>query len=315
MNKILVICGPTATGKSDLAVKLAKKFNGEIISADSRQIYKGLDIGSGKITEEEKQGVMHHLLNVANPEERFSSAEFAVLAKKAIKKIIEKNKLPIVCGGTGFYIQTVIDNLIIPKVGPDWELRSKLEKLDLDSLQKNLQEKDIKRWERMNESDRKNPRRLIRALEIIEKTGKSIPEIERKNQENDFLIVGISAPFSVLKERINKRLLARLDKGMIEEVENLIKSGVTFSRLEELGLEYRWLGRYKQGKITYEEMVKSLFKDIYDFSRRQMTWFRKTLRQVYPECNRRTQGKWFDITSQNWEREVEDKVNQWYNAK
>lgn len=307
MNKILVICGPTATGKSSLAVKLAKKFNGEIISADSRQIYKGLDIGSGKITEEEKQEIKHYLLDVANPKKRFSSAQYAILANKAIEEITNKNKLPILCGGTGFYIQAVIDNLVIPKVEPDWILRKKMEKLDLYFLQKSLQRNDLKRWERMNESDRKNPRRLIRALEIIEKTGKPTPLVKSGKQTFDVLTIGIFAPLEILKERIEKRLLMRLDKGMVEEVENLLKSGMTFSRLDELGLEYRWLGRYKQGKITYREMVDNLFKDIYAFSRRQMTWFRKTLRQ--------SGSKWFDITSQNWLAEVEDKVSLWYNAK
>lgn len=306
MNKILVICGPTATGKSSLAVKLAKKFNGEIISADSRQVYRGLDIGSGKITEEEKEGIKHYLLDVADPKKRFSSAEFSTLANKAISQINKKNKLPILCGGTGFYLQSVVDNLITPKVKPDWLLRSKLEKLSLGQMQEKLKENDLKRWERMNESDRQNPRRLIRALEIIEKTGKPTPLLGKNSQEIDLLVIGITAPPERIKERIRKRLMVRLDEGMVGEIENLINSGITFSRLEELGLEYRWLGRYKQGKITYEEMIGNLFKDSYDFSRRQMTWFRKSLRLA--------QGKWFDITEQNWQIEVEDKVSQWYNA-
>jgi tRNA dimethylallyltransferase len=303
MNKILVVCGPTATGKSSLAVKLAKKFNGEIISADSRQVYRGLDIGSGKITEEEKQGVEHYLLDMVNPEERFSSAQYAILAKEAIEEIVGKNKLPILCGGTGFYLQSAVDNLITPKVKPDWVLRSKLEKLGVVEMQERLKKNDIKRWERMNESDRQNPRRLIRALEIIEKTGKPTPILGQNRQEIDLFIIGITAPPEIIKELIRKRLMTRLDNGMVEEIEYLISSGITFSRLDELGLEYRWLGRYKQGKITYEEMTENIFKDSYDFSRRQMTWFKKDKRI-----------KWFDITSQNWEKEVEEKVNEWYNA-
>ena len=303
MNKILVICGPTATGKSDLAVRLAKKFNGEIISADSRQVYRGLDIGSGKITEEEKQGIKHYLLDVANSEDRFSSAQYARLAKPAIAQIIKKNKLPIICGGTGFYIHSVVDDLATPKVKPDWVLRSKLEEQGIEKLQESLKDKDIKRWERMNESDRQNPRRLIRALEIIEKTGKPIPVIRENTEGFDLLVIGIAAPSGILKERIRGRLLARLKQGMVEEIENLIESGISFSRLDELGLEYQWLGKYKQGKITYEVMVENLYKDIYDFSRRQMTWFKKDKRV-----------NWFDITSQNWLLKVEDKVNRWYNA-
>lgn len=302
MNKILVICGPTATGKSDLAVKLARKFNGEIISADSRQVYRGLNIGSGKVSDKEKRGVIHYLLDVVSPKRRFSSAEFAVLAKKAVEKIIEKNKLVIVCGGTGFYIQTLIDNLETPQVKPDWILRKKLEKLDLASLQKQLQRKDLKRWERMNKSDRQNSRRLIRALEIIEKTGKAIPDLKR-HIKNDLLMIGITSGLDILKKRIEERLTRRLKQGMIEEIKDLVKSGVTFTRLDEMGLEYRWLGRYQQGKINYEEMEENLFKDIYAFAKRQMTWFRKDKRI-----------KWFDIAKQNWQTNVEAVVDQWYNA-
>jgi tRNA dimethylallyltransferase len=306
MKKILVICGPTATGKSTLAVNLAKKFNGEIISADSRQVYRGLDIGSGKITDEEKQGVNHYLLDVASPKRRYSAAQYASLAKKIIHKIQKKGNLPILCGGTGFYLQAVINDLTFPAVKPDWLLRKKLEKLNIRSLQKKLKEKDLKRWERMNESDRQNPRRLIRALEIIEKTGQPVPGVNRNYQKFDVLAIGIYAPLGVLKERIKKRLFLRLNQGMVEEVRNLLNSGVSAIRLEELGLEYRWVCRFLQNRLTKKEMIENLLKDIYDYARRQMTWFKKFLRLV--------RGEWFDITSQNWQKKVEDRVLQWYNS-
>ncbi len=273
-NKLLAIVGPNASGKSDLAVKLAKKFNGEVVSADSRQVYKGMDIGTGKITKEEMQGVPHHLLDVASPKRRFSVAQFQKKAIETIKKIQKRGKLPILCGGTGFYIQAVVDGIVIPEVKPDWALRKKLEKKSCDQLYQELQKLDPRRVKTI---DRKNKRRLIRAVEIVLKTKKEVPPLKKRVMFNT-LIIGIKRDKEELQKRIKKRLLRRLKQGMIEEVKNLHKSGVSWKRLEELGLEYRYIAFYLQKKLDYKEMVAQLQKAIENYAKRQMTWFKKDKR-------------------------------------
>ena len=276
-NKLLVIVGPNASGKSDLAVKLAKKFNGEVLSADSRQVYKGMNIGTGKITKEEMQGIPHHLLDVASPKRRFSVAQFQKKAIETIKKIQKKRKLPILCGGTGFYIQSVVDGIVIPKVKPDWALRKKLEKKTCEQLYQQLKKLDPQRAKTI---DKKNKRRLIRAIEIVLKTKKRIPPLKKKVMF-DALIIGIKRDKEELKKRIRKRLLKRLKEGMIEEVKSLHKSGVSWKRLEELGLEYRYIAFYLQGKLNYKEMVTQLQKAIENYAKRQMTWFKKDKRILW----------------------------------
>ena len=276
-NKLLVIVGPNASGKSDLAVKLAKKFNGEVVSADSRQVYKGMDIGTGKITKEEMQGIPHHLLDIASPKRRFSVAQFQKKAIETIKKIQKKRKLPILCGGTGFYIQSVVDGIVIPKVKPDWALRKKLEKKSCEQLYQQLKKLDPQRAKTI---DKKNKRRLIRAIEIVLKTKKRIPPLKKKVMF-DALIIGIKRDKEELKKRIRKRLLKRLKEGMIEEVKSLHESGVSWKRLEELGLEYRYIAFYLQGKLNYKEMVTQLQKAIENYAKRQMTWFKKDKRILW----------------------------------
>lgn len=273
-KKLLVIVGPNASGKSDLAVKLAKKFNGEVVSADSRQVYKGMDIGTGKITKEEMQGIPHYLLDVASPKRKFSVAQYQKKTIEAIKKIQRKGKLPILCGGTGFYVQAVVDGLVFPKVKPDWKLRKTLEQKSAKELYEYLKKLDP---ERAKTIEKDNKRRLVRAIEIVLKTGKPVPKL-KKQKLFDVLMIGIKRDKEELKERIRKRLLKRLKQGMIEEVKKLKESGLSWKRLEEFGLEYRWIARYLQGKIDYEEMVKKLQKDIEDFAKRQLTWFKRDKR-------------------------------------
>jgi tRNA dimethylallyltransferase len=283
-NKLIVVLGPTASGKSDLAVQLAKRFNGEVISADSRQIYKGMDIGSGKITKKEMQGVPHHLLDVASPRRRFTVAQYQKLAWKAIKDIWKRGKLPILCGGTGFYIQSIVDELVIPTVPPDTKLRKELEKLSTEKLFAKLRELDSRRAKNI---DRYNRRRLIRALEIVIKTGKPVPIISKLHEDRprnitrtvleniNTLQLGITKSKKELKTRIKKRLLKRLKRGMIAEVKKLHRDGVSWKRLEEFGLEYRHLARYLQNKISKPEMIVQLEKEINQYAKRQMTWFKR----------------------------------------
>ncbi len=280
MNKLIVILGPTASGKTDLSVKLAKKFNGEVISADSRQVYKGMDIGSGKITKKEMQGIPHYLLDVANPKRKFSVAQYQKLANKAIKNIQKRNNLPFLVGGTAFYIYSVIDKLIIPKVKPNWKLRKKLEKLTVKKLFLKLKKLDPKR---ANVIDKNNPRRLIRALEIILKTKKPVPPLKFVGSPTphklSILEIGIKKTSEKTKKIVRKLLLKKKQKNaMINEVKKLLKAGVSYGRLEEFGLEYRFVAQYLQDKITYEEMVNKIQKESEHFAKRQMTWFKKDKR-------------------------------------
>lgn len=270
-QKIIVILGPTASGKSDLAVNLALKHNGEVISADSRQIYKNMDIGTGKITRKEMQDIPHYLLDIASPKKQLSVAHFQKQAKIAIKKILVKGKTPIICGGTGLYIDAVIDNQIFPDVKPDFKLRKKLEKLTTKELFIKLKKLDPNRAKNI---DRNNPRRLIRALEIVMISKKPVPKIQ-KHRDYEVLKLGVKREQKQLNELIWKRLLKRLKGKMINEVKKLIKSGVSFKRLYDFGLEYRWISLYLQKKITKEQMIQGLYKAIKDFSKRQMTWFKR----------------------------------------
>lgn len=278
MNKLIVILGPTASGKTDLSVKLAKKYNGEIISADSRQVYKGMDIGSGKVTKKEMQGIPHYLLDVANPKTRFTVSQYQKLGLKAIKNIQKKNKLPILVGGTGFYIQSIVDGIIIPEVKPDWNLRKKLEKKSNEELYKMLLVKDP---ERAKNIDKQNPRRLIRALEIVLTTKKPVPILKYKNDFN-VLEIGIEKSPDELKKLINKRLLKRLkNNALIKEIKKLHKFGLSWKHLEEFGLEYRFVAQYIQNKITYQEMIDKIQIESEHFVKRQMTWFKRDKKIIW----------------------------------
>jgi len=273
-NKLIVILGPTSSGKTSLSIKLAKKFNGEIVSADSRQIYKGMDIGSGKITKKETEGVPHYLLNVASPKKVFTVAQYQKLAIKAMKKIQNSRKLPFLVGGTGLYIQSIVDGIVIPKVKPDQKLRKGLEKKSKEELFAMLEKLDRKRAKTI---DRNNPRRLIRALEIVLKTKRPIPALKLKNNF-DVLEIGINVSRDQLKKNISKRLLNRLARGMVGEVKKLRKSGLSFKRLEEFGLEYRFVAQYLQNKIKKQEMIYKIQKESEHLAKRQITWFKRDKR-------------------------------------
>lgn len=286
-KKIVVILGPTSSGKTDLSIKLAlrlssgqakKKFgiNGaEIVSADSRQVYRGMDIGTGKITKKEMQGVPHYLLDVVSPKKRFDVVQYRNLADKAIEKIFKKNKIPFLVGGTGFYIQAVVDGIIIPEIKPDWKLRKKLEKKPVSELYKMLKKLDSRR---ANNIDKNNPRRLIRAIEIVLKSKGPIPPFVAQKPNFKALFLGVKKSKRELKKLIEKRLLKRLDAGMINEVRKLHKSGVSWRRLEEFGLEYRYVAQYLQNKLKYDEMITRLQKEIEHYAKRQMTWFKRDKR-------------------------------------
>lgn len=277
MNKLLVILGPTAVGKSELAITLAKKFQGEIISADSRQVYKGLNIGSGKVPKDKdspsgyySHGILHHLLDVADPQEYFSVAQYQQLAHQAITSVQQKGKLPIVAGGTGMYISALIEGWQFPAVAPNPKLREQLEKKNISELLAILQKLDPLKASSL---DLHNKRRIIRAIEIANQLGR-IPPLIKKPPPWDILIIGIKKERTELKKLIAQRLEKRLQEGMIEEVKQL-KHTLSSQRLEDLGLEYRWINRYLEGKVSYSQMKKLLYQDICRFAKRQMTWFKK----------------------------------------
>ncbi|HEX7724654.1 MAG TPA: tRNA (adenosine(37)-N6)-dimethylallyltransferase MiaA [Candidatus Paceibacterota bacterium] len=271
--KLLVIVGPTASGKSDLAVELALTFNGEVVSADSRQVYTGLDIGTGKITETEMKGVPHYCLDIADPKDRFTAMHWKQAAEAAVSDIISRGKLPIICGGTGFYISSLIDDLGFPEVEADAEEQNKLEQMSVEALFEELKKLDPARAATI---DLKNKRRLSRAIIIARSLG-AVPEISKPTEAKyDVIIIGIKPSDSVLRDRINRRLDARMKAGMLEEVRALHeKKGLSFERMDELGLEYRYLAQHLQNQITLYDAMHLLATRIWQYSKRQMTWFKR----------------------------------------
>jgi tRNA dimethylallyltransferase len=271
---IYVICGPTATGKSDYAVELAKEINGEIISADSRQIYRGMDLGTGKITQEEMKGVPHHLLDIREPNENFSVEEFQKLCFKKIEEILTHEKIPIICGGTGFFIQSVVDNIIFPVAPANPELRLELENKNLEELKEILKTIPMEDGVKI---DTENKRRVIRAIELGKMLDK-IPAQKYGEQKYIFKMIGLDKPDEELKDRIAKRLEKRLKLGMIEEVKGIQNDGVPWERLENFGLEYRYIAEFLQGKISEEEMKNFIKIKSFQYAKRQRTWFKRDKR-------------------------------------
>lgn len=269
--KVIVVAGPTSSGKSDLAIRLAQKFNGEIISADSRQVYRGMDIGTGKVTKAEQKLAHHWLLDVTSPKRQYTVAQWRREAERAIADITHRGKLPIICGGTGFWIDALVYGQELPNVRPDAKLRARLAKLTTVQIFAKLQELDPARAATI---DSHNPRRLIRALEIVMATGRPVPSSYRSSPYEVLYLV-TNKSMDELKVRIEKRLDARLRAGMIKEVERLHAQGASWKRLEDFGLEYRWVSRYLQNKVPKKEMRDRLLTDIIRYSKRQLTWFKR----------------------------------------
>ncbi len=270
---VYVVCGPTATGKSDRAVELALALNGEVISADSRQVYKGMDIGTGKITEEEMKGVPHYLLDIKHPDEDFSVEEFQRLAFEKIEDIISRGKKPIICGGTGYYIQSITDNIIFQEIPKNQKLREALEEKSINELQELLSKIPQEEGAKV---DTDNKRRLIRAIEIGNFLGK-IACVQKGEQKYQFEYIYLDFPDEILKERINKRLDARFNTGMIDEVQRLHDEGISWEKLISFGLEYKYISLFLQGFISREELTKTLQTKIWQYAKRQRTWFKRVL--------------------------------------
>lgn len=305
--KVLVILGPTASGKTKLSVELARKFKGEIISADSRQVFKGMDIGTGKDLKEYGSGknkIVYHLIDIVSPNEEFNLAKYQALADAAIKKVILAGHLPILVGGTGLYLQAVVDGYKLSTCKPDLKRRAILEKMSVLELYSLLEDKKANFAHKLNNSDKNNPRRLIRYLEIIEEESNTKGAAKKTNSikkiSYNFLLLGLNRSDEEIRQLIVKRIKDRLEKEeMVEEIERLNKEGVDWARLNSFGLEYRYISFYLQAKIGYDEMVEKLGIATYRFAKRQKTWFRRWEKQ----------GRKINWLSDL--KEAEEKVEKW----
>lgn len=269
-NRLVVITGTNASGKSGLGIELAKKYDAEIISADSRQVYEGLDLGSGKVTKEEMQGVPHHLLDVAKPNDFFSLVDFQKQAYEAIDDVLSRGKKAFLVGGTGLYINAVVDGYNIKLQNPDMELRRELNTKTIDELVKIIKEKNPQALEGL---DLKNTQRVERTAEraLVGDT-----EARINTPLYDTLVMGVTWPRDLLYERIRERLDRRLEQGMVDEVVQLREAGATDEFLYGLGLEYRYILMYLRGEFeSFEAFYDKLFMEIRHLAKGQMTWFRK----------------------------------------
>ena len=289
---VYVIGGPTASGKSKLAVELAKKVNGEIISADSMQIYKEMNIGTAKVNKEEMQGVQHYLVDFVSPDERYSVSNFKKDAEKAIEEILEKGKTPIVVGGTGLYIDSLIYGIEFQNEEVDLEYREKLNKIadekGLESLYKKAQEIDPEAMKKISINDRK---RIIRVLEIYHKTGKTKTEQELQSRKNEvkyeYKVFAITMDREKLYERIEKRIDFMIKQGLIEEVKQILEKYHTFPTAMQ-GLGYKEVGEYLEGSCTKEEMIEKIKKETRHYAKRQLTWFRKNKETIWLDGEKST---------------------------
>lgn len=316
MKKILVILGPTATGKTDVALSLAKKFGGELISCDSRQVYQGLDIGTGKLPGKEvdvkkgkgfweMDGVKVWMYDVVSPKTQYTVYDYAKDAAKIIEDIPQRGKLPIIVGGTGLYLKALLQGMPNLAIPVDPKLRGELEKLSLLELQNKLQELSPTRWENMASSDQKNKRRLLRSIElhIMYPYIISIENVECKIKNYDVLKIGLTAPRQVLYEKINSRVSDWLNDGILQEVEDLHEQGIKWPTFKRLGLEYAVISQFLQQKISHHEMVLKMQQEVRHYAKRQRTWFK-----------REKDVLWFDVSLKNIFPGVEKEVKKWYHA-
>lgn len=279
--KIVVIVGPTASGKTALAIAIAKEFSGEVISADSRQVYRRLDIGTEKVTEEEMAGIPHHLLDVCEPENVYTAADFKRDGTAAINDISGRQKLPIIAGGTFFYVDTLIGRITTPPVEPDPELREKLEAMETSTLYESLLKLDPRRAE---DIDPNNKRRLMRALEVVHALGAVPPQTEDE-LPFEVLTIGIETDRTKLRERISARAAMALERGLVEETKGLLESGINRARLTEVGLEYRLIMKYIDGEMDDEELIQRLEEKNWQYAKKQLTWLKRdeTIEWFRPE--------------------------------
>ena len=273
---LIIILGATATGKTHLAVKIADQLNGEIISADSRQIYKKMDIGTGKDYDEyyiNNNKIPYHLIDILEPDIDYSVYQFQKDFKNAFEKIKSKNKIPILCGGTGLYIESILLDYPLIDSSPDQKLRKKLEKKSIIELRKMAGNKFIKNT---NESEINNKRRIIRFIEKSKHINEKPKQIIKIKSP---LVLGTKFERKLIREKISIRLLSRINDGLIQEVENLINNGISYKRLESIGLEYKYISYFLKNELTKDELIAKLTTAIQQFSKRQLSWFRRMERR------------------------------------
>ena len=284
-HKVIVICGPTASGKTALSIELAKKINGEIVSADSMQIYKDMDIGTAKPTKQEMGEIKHYLLDFVSPEDRYSVAQYKQDAKKAIKEIINKGKTPIIVGGTGLYVDSLIYEIEYNDIKLDEEYRKKLEKIaeeqGLEELYKKAVEIDPEAMKKISQNDKK---RIMRVLEIYHSTGKTKTEQEKESRKNpveyDYRVFAINWDREILYQRINKRVDIMVEQGLIEEVKEILNKYDKFPTAMQ-GLGYKEVVDYLNGVYTKEEMIEKIKLETRRYAKRQLTWFRKNKQTIW----------------------------------
>ena len=278
-EKVIVICGPTASGKTGLSIELAKKIDGEIVSCDSMQIYKDMTIGTAKPTEKEMQGIKHYLIDFVSPENRYSVADYKKDAIKAIRKIIEKGKIPIVVGGTGLYVESLIYGIEYNEIEIDLEYRKELEKIEesegLAKLYEMAEKIDKEAIKKISHNDKK---RICRILEIYQSTGKTKTQLEiesrQKGPEYDYLLFGINMGREKLYNRINKRVDIMIEEGLVEEVKELLKRYNEFPTAMQ-GLGYKEVVEFLNKKLSKEEMIEKIKMETRRYAKRQITWFKK----------------------------------------
>ena len=284
-HKVIVICGPTASGKTALSIELAKKISGEIVSADSMQIYKDMDIGTAKPTKQEMGEIKHYLLDFVSPEDRYSVAQYKQDAKKAIKEIINKGKTPIIVGGTGLYVDSLIYEIEYNDIKLDEEYRKKLEKIaeeqGLEELYKKAVEIDPEAMKKISQNDKK---RIMRVLEIYHSTGKTKTEQEKESRKNpveyDYRVFAINWDREILYQRINKRVDIMVEQGLIEEVKEILNKYDKFPTAMQ-GLGYKEVVDYLNGIYTKEEMIEKIKLETRRYAKRQLTWFRKNKQTIW----------------------------------
>lgn len=281
MEKVIVIAGPTASGKTDIGIELALKLNGEIVSADSMQIYRGMSIGTAKPSIEERRGITHHMIDIMNPDDEYSVAQFKNDAMDCIKEILSKNKIPIVVGGTGLYINSLVYNIIFTEAITDWDYRERLNKISFekgtDALHNYLKKIDPKSAKTIHPN---NVKRVIRALEVYKITGKPISEQKEESRKipppYDYRVFGLDMEREEIHNRIDKRADMMLKEGLYEEVEELLNAGYSHNLVSMQGIGYKEIAMSIRGKISLSEAMERIKKGTRHLAKRQMTWFRKT---------------------------------------
>lgn len=297
-DKFIILLGPTAVGKTDLSIELAKEFDGEVVSCDSMQIYKGMDIGTAKITKEEMDGIPHHIIDIIEPDKEFTVSDYSNLAKEKIREINSRGKIPIFVGGTGLYINSLVYDLDFTEVRPNYDIRDKYETLveekGNDYVHNILSEIDPESAKKLHPND---SRRVIRAIEIYESTGEKMSErnknFRKPNKDYDIYMLGLKMDRQKLYKRINKRVDIMIDNGLLEEVNSLLRDGFNRDMVSMQAIGYKEIIDYIEGNTSLEEAITILKRNSRRYAKRQLTWFRKEERVNWIDVENYDKNKLF----------------------